>query len=147
MALASAAGIGGLFGLLPVGAAELVAIGIGAMPAGGLRTAVLLAFTAGHVAGKSLWYAVGTLESTIRQPRLRVWIDRARALSAQHPAMGLAVLAGGATLSLPPFHLVAIWAGLVRVPVWVFVMVSFGGRLIRFGALAAFPALLRFVLT
>lgn len=147
LAVASAFGIGLLLGALPVGAAEAVALTVGAIPSIELRTAVLVAFTAGHVLGKVLWYALGTLESRVRHARLRVWIERARELSARHPTVGLTVAATSSAVSVPPFHLMAIAAGMVRSPPLAFFGVAFAGRLLRFAVLAAFPSLVRYAVS
>lgn len=145
--IGSAAAIGFLLGALPVGVAEAIALAAGAIPSPGLRAAVLVAFTAGHVGGKMLWYALGRLGSRVTQPSLRRWIDRAKALTEQHPTLGLGVVATSASVSLPPFHLVAIAAGIVRAAIVPFFLVAFAGRLLRFGVLSAFPALLRYVIS
>ena len=101
----------------------------------------------GHVAGKMLWYALGRLGSRVTQPSLRRWIDRARAVAERHPRLGVGVVAASASVSLPPFHLMAIAAGIVRAPILPFFLVAFAGRLLRFGVLAAFPSLLRYVMS
>jgi membrane protein YqaA with SNARE-associated domain len=145
LALGSAAGIGFLLGALPIGAAEAVALAAGAIPSIHLRISVIVAFTAGHVIGKALWYWLGTLEAQVTRPRLRAWLDRARALAMQHPRLGLGVTAASAVASIPPFHLIAIAAGLVRTPPALFFGVSFAGRLVRFGLLAAFPSLVGYL--
>ena len=147
LAVASAIAIGFLLGALPAGAAEAIALAAGAIPSTRLRAVVLIAFTAGHVAGKMLWYALGRLGSRVTQPSLRRWIDRARVEAERHPALGAGVVAASASVSLPPFHLMAIAAGIVRAPVLPFFVVAFAGRLLRFSVLAAFPSLLRYVMS
>lgn len=147
VAIGSAALIGFLLGALPAGAAEVIALAVGAIPSPRLRAAVLVAFTAGHVAGKMLWYALGRLGSRVRHAALRRWIERAETVAARHPTLGLSVVATGAAVSVPPFHLVAIAAGIVRAPMIPFYLVAFAGRLLRFAVLSAFPALLRYILS
>ena len=144
-ALSSALVIGLLVGALPVGVAELIALAVGAIPSMPLRVSVLVVFTAGHVLGKVLWYWAGTLGSRITQRHLRGWIDRARELAARHPKIGLGVAASSALVSAPPFHLMAIAAGVVRTRPVPFFAVAFAGRLARFSVLAAFPPLLRYL--
>jgi membrane protein YqaA with SNARE-associated domain len=145
MALGSALGAGFLLGALPVGAAEAIALAAGAIPSVQLRAGVIVVFTAGHVSGKALWYLLGTLESRVRRPQLRRWIERARAITERHPGLGLGVTAMSAVTSVPPFHLVAIAGGLLHSPAIPFFGVSFAGRLFRFGALAAFPSVVRYL--
>lgn len=147
MALASAFAIGLFLGAIPAGAAEVVALAIGAIPSMHLRGAVLVTFTAGHVLGKVLWYWLGTLEKQVTYARLRTWIERARQVAAQHPTVGLTVAATSSAVSIPPFHLMAVAAGIVRSPPVPFFAVAFAGRLLRFAAIAAFPSLLRYVVS
>ena len=144
-AVGSALAVGLLLGAIPAGATEAIALVAGALPAP-LRAAVIVALTAGHVAGKVLWYWFGTLGSRVTQPRLRAWVDRAQALADRHPTVGLGVTTMSAVFSIPPFHLMAVAAGLVRTPPLMFFAVAFAGRLVRFGALAAFPSLVQYLL-
>lgn len=145
MALGSALAIGLLVGALPAGASEAIALVVGAIPSLRLRIGVLVIFTAGHVLGKVLWYWLGTLESQVTYRRLRVWTERARDLAERHPKVGLGVAATSSLLSIPPFHLMAVAAGIVHSPPVPFFAVAFGGRLTRFAALAAFPSLVRYL--
>jgi len=145
MALGSALAVGFLLGALPVGAAEAIALAAGAIPSIHMRAGVIVVFTAGHVIGKALWYLLGTLESQVKRPQLRRWIERARGVTQRHPGLGLGVTAMSAVLSIPPFHLIAVAGGLVHSPPVPFFAVSFAGRLLRFGILAAFPSLVRYL--
>lgn len=144
-AIATAFAMGLLLGAIPVGASEAIALAAGALPSTQLRVAVVVALTAGHVAGKGLWYWLGTLGARVTQPRLRAWVERAHALAERHPTVGWSVTASSAIVSVPPFHLMAVAAGVVRAPVVPFFAVAFAGRLIRFGLLASFPPLVRYL--
>lgn len=147
MALGSAFAIGLVVGAIPAGAAEAVALVVGAIPSIHLRIGVLVTFTAGHVLGKVLWYWLGTLGSRLTYARLRVWLERARHLAERHPKVGLTVAATSSFASIPPFHLMAVAAGIVHAAPVPFFAVAFAGRLARFAVLAAFPALLRYLLS
>lgn len=147
LALGSAFLVGLLLGAIPAGAAEAVALAVAAIPSLYLRAGVLVTFTAGHVVGKVLWYWLGTLEGQVRYARLRAWIERARYLAARHPRVGLGVAATSAFASVPPFHLMAVAAGIVHSPPVPFFVVAFAGRLLRFAVLAAFPSLLRYLIS
>lgn len=145
IALGSALGVGFVSGAAPVTIAEATALAAAAIPSVTLRAAVIVVFTAGHVAGKALWYWLGTLESRVTRPSLRHWLDRAHAVSVEHPAISLSVAATSAVVSIPPFHLLAVAAGIVRSPAVPFFLVAYAGRLIRFGALAAFPSAMHYL--
>lgn len=136
MAVGTALGAGFVSGAVTIALAEATALAAGAVPST-TRIAVIVAFTLGHVAGKGLWYWVGTQERRITRPSLRRPIERARALAAEHPNANLGVTFMSAAVSLPPFHLMAITAGIVRTPIVPFFAVAFVGRLLRFGVIAA----------
>jgi membrane protein YqaA with SNARE-associated domain len=142
LAVGAALGAGFVSGAVTIVLAEATALAAGAAPSTA-RIAVIVAFTVGHVAGKGLWYWAGTQEQRITRPSLRRWIDRAHTLAAQHPTMSLGVTFTSAAISLPPFHLTAITAGIVRTPVVPFFAVAFVGRLLRFGLIAAAGGILQ----
>lgn len=135
IAVGAALGAGFVSGAVTIALAEATALAAGAAPST-TRIAVIVAFTLGHVAGKGLWYWAGTQERRVTRASLRRWIDRAHELAAQHPTMSLGVTFTSAAVSLPPFHLTAITAGIVRTPVVPFFIVAFIGRLLRFGLIA-----------
>lgn len=145
IALGSALGVGFVSGTVPVTLAEATALGAAAVPDLTLRTIVIIAFTVGHVAGKGVWYWLGTLESRVTRPSVRQWIDRAHTFAANHPTLSLGLTASSSTVSLPPFHLMVVVAGITRTPAAPFFAVAFVGRLIRFTALAAFPSAMRYL--
>ena len=140
-ALASAFLLGGLMGAIPVGAAELLVLLIAGLEPRGLVVPLLLVMTLGHVLGKLLWYWAGTHHHRIRHSWLRRQVDVAEAFLRTRPTLGLTALATSALISVPPFHLTAIGAGVVRSPVLVFLLVAFVGRALRFGAIAMVPHL------
>lgn len=113
----------------------------GALPSWSQRGTVLVVFTLGHVAGKMLWFAVGTWQSRITWPWLRRWLDRAKTVASAHPAIGTGVMFTSAVASLPPFQLMAIAAGMVGASWRLFFVVAYVGRLVRFSAIASVPSL------
>lgn len=143
LAMAAAFGLGFLFGFVPLGAAEALALAVGAVRPAPLRIPVLLLLTLGHVIGKALWYWVGTLGDRVRNPRVHRWVVQARTLSERHERLGVGLMATSAFASVPPFQLTIVAAGIVRAPVAVTLGVAFVGRLARFGLIAAFPSAMR----
>ncbi len=142
-AISAAAALGFLFGAMPLGASEILAVGAGAVRPRALIVPLVVALTAGHVAGKLVWYWIGTLETRATHPRLRAWFEQAQALRRQYPQLGTGLLASSALTSVPPFHLMVVASGIGRIPVPTFVLTSFAMRLLRFGLVAAFPTALR----
>jgi len=142
-ALLGAFAVGFLFGVIPAGASEVLALGAGAMQPRALVLPLLVMLTAGHVAGKLVWYWIGTQGHRITEPRLRGWIDKATLLSHQHSQLGAGMLASAALVSVPPFHLMVVAAGIVRMPIVTFTITSFVMRLLRFSVVALFPGVVR----
>ena len=118
-----------------------MAIGVLEPPA--LAVTLLVAFTLGHVAAKCPWYWAGTHADRVRWPVAVRGVARARALLARHPSYGNGLLGVSAVTSVPPFHLAAIAAGIVRIPLPAFLGLCLAGRLVRFGALGALPTVVR----
>jgi len=146
LALLGAFALGLLFGAVPAGASELLALAAGAVQSRVLVFPLLLMLTAGHVAGKLIWYWVGTRGDRITQPRLRDWITKATLFSHQRRQLSLGMLASAALVSVPPYHLMVVAAGIVRMPIATFTITSFVVRLLRFSAVALFPGVVRSVL-
>lgn len=146
LAIASSFALGFLVGALPVGASEAVVLGIGTIPSTRLRALVLVTFTAGHVLGKLPWYWLGTIGTRVTWARLRAWVDRAHRVVEAHPTVGPAVMFSAAAVSLPPFHLTVIAAGIVRATLAPCLGAAFLGRLVRFSLIAAFPPLVGYLL-
>jgi membrane protein YqaA with SNARE-associated domain len=135
-ALVSAVLLGFLMGAVPVGAAEVLSLLIAGLEPRSIVVPLLLVMTAGHVLGKLLWYWAGTPHHRIRQPWLRRQVDAGERFMRVRPRLGL-----GALVSLPPFHVTAIGAGVIRTSLLVFVLVAYAGRAVRFAAIATVPFL------
>ena len=140
-ALGSAFALGVLFGVIPLGGAELVVLAIGGVKPRGLLLPLVMVFTLGHVLGKAAWYWLGTRHDRVRHPWLRRQIDRALRLLTEYPKLGTAALGSSALVSVPPFHLSAIAAGAVNCPFALFMTVAFVGRAVRFAVIAIAPQL------
>ena len=143
LAMTAAFSLGLLFGVVPAGAAEMLALAASAVNPLPLRLAILVLLTLGHVLGKALWYRVGMLGDRVTNPRLRRWVAQAREVSGRHAHFGVGLMAASAFASVPPFQLTIVAAGVVRAPVAVTLGIAFLGRLARFGLIAASPSALR----
>lgn len=113
-----------------------------------------LAAAAGQMIGKLLFFFAGrgVLWLPSRMRRLAEWEGRGRWAARlqrfqetceSRPVWAAGVLFVSASLGLPPFAALAIVAGVARVDARVFAIAGFTGRFVRFGTLAAFPALVR----
>lgn len=141
----SALASGFLTSIVPIGLAEAAAVALGATQPPKLALTLLAAFTLSHVAAKLVWYAIGAQAHRItpRWPRLKGYVENARALLAAHPAYGAGMLFSAALASIPPFHLAAIAGGIARVPLLRFTLLCIIGRALRFGIFGSVPAIVR----
>ena len=130
-----------LSSLVPVINAEALVLAgaLTASPALGLT--VTLVVTVGQVAGKVVLYRGGrgigdsrATESSERAIRL------ARHLRSRQGLLHLVFFAS-ASVGLPPLYLMAVVAGIARLPLRTFVVLCFAGRFIRFQSLALIPVL------
>ena len=143
LALGSAALIGFATGIIPIGAAEAAALAIGLVSPRWLALAMCVVFTLAHVGAKLPWYWLGGHAKRVSGERGAKYLLRARQMLAERPQYGGGLLLMSALLSVPPFHLAAIAAGLTRMAIVPFITACFAGRLVRFGVLVTAPQLLR----
>lgn len=157
-----AAGVGTLSALIPIVNAEvylLAAIAIAASAHEGW--AIVAALTVGQILGKIVIFylarwgkSIGerTWSSLRRPPKVRTresrWshspvVQRVQAWSKRGLAMmdnplgAAGILLVSASFGIPPLAITTAVAGAQRTPLWIFVVCTTAGRLIRFGAMAA----------
>jgi membrane protein YqaA with SNARE-associated domain len=138
-----------LSAIVPVVNAEVYLVGV-AVASSSPRWYLALAAAAGQVLGKVLFYLVG--RGVLDLPRLRGrgtatgrWTRRLQTAQdwAGRHAWGPAALTGAsAVVGLPPFAVVSLLAGTLRMRWWVFVLVGLGGRYLRFLLVLLAPGLL-----
>lgn len=105
----------------------------------------------GQMLGKLVYYGAGRGGRRLPQllqreqapgrwaTRLRHWQDRA----ARHPVYAVALMLVSAFIGLPPFAAVSVLVGVIRLPVWAFVLTGTVGRYARFAACLAAPSIWR----
>ena len=104
--------------------------------------AVVSLMTMGQMLGKLCVYHVGRGSLSLAWIRRRA-VSRAAAVFASRPANGVAVMAMSSVTGFPPFYATSFMAGVLRLPVAAFLVIGTAGRLLRFSAVVAFPALFR----
>ncbi|GGM27986.1 hypothetical protein ACFQBY_21205 [Promicromonospora citrea] len=107
----------------------------------GTYPAALLAgvAAAGQVLGKLLWYWAGAgttrlpwLRRRLESPRVAAALARWRDRADGRPVYLALVLLASAFAGLPPFMVMSVVAGVLRVRVWLFVATGLAGRFARF---------------
>lgn len=127
-----------LSGLVPVVNGELyliAAIVVADDPVVALVLAVIVAL--GQMIAKiGLYYAALGATELGRSTRLGAKLERAQLLIERWQGKPLTLLFVSAVTGLPPFYLVSLLAGLLRIRFGTFLLLGIIGRVIRFVALA-----------
>lgn len=105
-------------------------------------TALVLAVSAGQMSGKAIAYWASRRSTGSHSPRLQRLLDRWQARIDRRPGSALAITFVSAVVGFPPFFLVSMAAGALRVAFGRFMAVGTAGRLIHFAVVAFAPELL-----
>jgi membrane protein YqaA with SNARE-associated domain len=139
----SALVVGGVSALVPVLPIEPLLLGASASVPAPLLLPVVALATVGHMAAKTLLY-LGSRSAAERAvpARHRAALERVRALLSRRRRVQVLTLLVSAIAGVPPFYLVTVCCGALRIPLRDYLVVSVVGRGLRFGALALLPRLL-----
>ncbi|MFD6097491.1 hypothetical protein ACFWF4_14420 [Nocardiopsis flavescens] len=135
-------------GLVPVLNIEVYLLGAVAHNGDGALVAMAVAAGLGQTLGKLPYYYAG--KGTLSAPWLRrrtrtpgKWTERAarwRLRAEERPAWGVGLLALSSFASVPPFMVVSVLAGVVRMNILLFCAVTFATRTARFLIVVLAPA-------
>lgn len=129
--------------LLPFLPMEAIIVG-GAAAEPGVPAAISLGIAAGAGAtvGKIVWYELARrgsdspwAQKKLSSPKVRATYERWTARMEGRPVYAGAVMFVAASVGIPPLLVMAAVAGLLKMPMWVFVPTVFVGRSLRFGLL------------
>lgn len=136
----------GYFGLALVSAvvpwvnAELLMLSAVPVVGSPAHLAVLVAtVTAGQMTGKASVYWIARSTTRPPGPRLEQALDRWRVRLERRPGSALAVTFVSSTTGCPPFYLVSVMAGALKMAFGRFLAIGLLGRLIHFGIVAFLP--------
>ncbi len=134
--------VGGASALLPFLPIEPLLLGLSATVPRPLLLPVVTLATAGHMAAKTLLY-LGSRSATERAvpARQQAALERVRVLLSRRRAVQVLTVLVSALAGVPPFYLVTVCCGVLRLPLRDFLLVGVVGRGLRFGALALLPQL------
>lgn len=127
--------------LLPFLPFEVVGLGLATRGPAGPVAAVLLGVVAGAGAtvGKVVWYEVARrgvesrwVQRKLSAPKVRAGHERWTARVEGRPVYAGGVMLLAASVGIPPLLVMAAVAGVVRMPMWVFLPTVFVGRSVRF---------------
>ena len=129
--------------VVPFANAEIYLLSAAALAPRELALPLAVAAALGQMAGKIVMYLAGRGAVRLPGERMRRALENVRATYTDRAAVGGLVLFASATAGIPPFYIVTIAAGVMRVPIARFITIGLIGRLIRFGTLVMFPNLLK----
>jgi len=128
--------------VVPVIHTELLIFGISALAPGAQGVLLVLIATCGTMVGKTILYFAG--QGLLKLPlRKRDRIDRYLEEARQREGIASGVLFAAAATGFPPFYVVTVVAGAIRLSLVRFIIIGFIGRLIRFSIVVYAPHLIR----
>ena len=105
--------------------------------------ALVIVATAGQMVGKSVLYWTSRETTCLPSPPIASALERWRRRLVTHPSNAVTLVLVSSIVGIPPFYLVTMAAGTLRVDFGRFFAAGTVGRLVRFGALALVPHLVR----
>jgi membrane protein YqaA with SNARE-associated domain len=100
---------------------------------------LVLGATVGQMLGKLLWYYGGHeldrfpfVARRMQRPRAKASMERWQQRSSGRPWFTAGLLFLSASVGVPPYAVLAVVAGALRVPLWIFMLTGLLGRALRF---------------
>lgn len=128
-----------LSALVPIVNAEAYVAGVGVLFHGAAIWGVAATAAGGQMVGKVVYFLLGRrslewewVRKKLEVPKRKEALDRWQQRIGDRLWMAALVLFASALLGVPPFLVLAVIAGQLRVPLPLFVAVGFAGRLGRF---------------
>jgi len=103
------------------------------------RVFLVLSASAGQMAGKCVLYWAGKGIIPLKSCRLKEIVAAWKSRIEQSPAKLLSLVFVSSAVGIPPFYVITILAGALRVRFGPFFTLGTCGRLVRFGVLAFLP--------
>jgi membrane protein YqaA with SNARE-associated domain len=130
-------------GLVPVVNAELFLVGVSVWAVTSTAQLPLLAACAavGQMTAKVLLYYAGMGVFELPRGRFRERLERARSKIERWRRRPYLIYAISASVGLPPFYLVSLAAGALRIGFRAFCAIGLAGRFVRFAVILALPHL------
>ena len=128
--------------LLPVSPVEAMLVALSASAPASLLVPVTVLATLGHMVSKTLVYLGSRSATPVVPARQRAGLERVRALLLRRRRVQLLTVLLSAVGGMPPFYVVTVCYGALRLPLRDFLVAGTVGRGVRFGALALLPHLI-----
>lgn len=127
--------------LVPLINIEVYLVGLAALrDSSGIWLLALIAGV-GQMVGKVVWYYLGAnalswpwIAKRVDTPKGRASLEKWRTRTSDRPLLGASLVFVSAVTGFPPFAIVAVLAGQLRMNLTMFVVVGAVGRTLRFAA-------------
>ncbi len=128
--------------IFPFVNAEVVLLGYVVAAKAGWREALVFAaiMAVGQMVGKAGMYWFGRGAAHVPSERTRRSIERWEVRLRRSPRTVMLFVLLSASTGFPPFYVLSILVGTLRINFWAFFGVGLVGRLARFGLIAMFPS-------
>ena len=133
--------VGVVGSLLPFSPIEPLLLGLAASAPAPLVLPIVALTTAATMGAKTLVYLASRGAQPTLPPRHRAALDRTRSLLERRRPVQLLVVLLSALAGLPPFYLVTVCCGVLRLSLRDYLVVGTLGRGLRFTAIALLPQL------
>ena len=134
-----------LAGLIPILNTEIFLVGISvwAVRSPEQLPAIVLLAAVGQMTAKVILYYAGLGMFELPRGRMKARIEKARARLDRWQKRPYLVLAISSSVGLPPFYLVSIAAGALRIGFRAFCLIGLAGRIVRFAVIVSIPWIAR----
>jgi membrane protein YqaA with SNARE-associated domain len=127
--------------LIPLINLEVYLVGLGAVAGSGRVWLFATVAGIGQMLGKLIWYYLGAnalrwgwVRRKVEKPKAQAKLELWRRRTHERPVVGALLLFASAATGFPPFAIVAVLAGQLRMNVVLFLAVGTVGRTLRFAA-------------
>jgi membrane protein YqaA with SNARE-associated domain len=130
-------------GFVPVVNIEIYLVWVAALTPRSQAISITLLATLGQMTAKTLMYlaGAGVVKISVKKPGKKLRAVQMKMAEWQH-RMGIFMFSS-AFLGVPPFYVVSIASGICRIPLSVFLIWGFMGRLLRFAIAVFAPHLIK----
>jgi membrane protein YqaA with SNARE-associated domain len=132
--------------LIPLVNTELYLISVSALSPAEFVAPLVIAATAGQMAGKVGMYFAGRGILRLRNEKVRSRVFALRPRLDERPWLAKATLFSSATLGLPPLYIMAVASGTIGMGLVSFILIGSLGRLIHFAVIALLPQYARLLI-
>jgi membrane protein YqaA with SNARE-associated domain len=132
--------------IIPVVNTEIYLLSVSALSPSHFVAPLVIAATAGQMAGKIGLYLAGRGITQIKSEKIRARVHALQERLGGRPWLARSTLLSSAILGLPPLYVMSIVCGAIEMSMGMFLLIGSTGRLIHFAVVALLPQYAKFLL-